>query len=146
MNTTRIIASESGSRPISTPKQPIHIEENHEQASVATGSIHDRPVAAHGEHPTTHGHEGHAHTDHTGHEEMFRRRFWVCLLLTIPVLLYSPHIQEWLGFMVPAFPGSQWIVPVFSVIVFAYGGVPFLQMAVPEIRGRQPGMGVCACG
>ena len=40
----------------------------------------------------------------------------------------------------PAFPGSQWIAPLFSVIVFLYGGVPFLQMAVPELRNRQPGM------
>ena len=40
----------------------------------------------------------------------------------------------------PAFPGSQWIAPLFSVIVFVYGGLPFLQMAVPELRNRQPGM------
>jgi Cu2+-exporting ATPase len=81
-----------------------------------------------------------AHTDHTGHEQMFRRRFWVCLVLSIPVLLYSPTLQEWLGFTMPAFPGSQWIVPVFSVIVFFYGGLPFLQMATPELRSRRPGM------
>jgi Cu2+-exporting ATPase len=71
---------------------------------------------------------------------MFRRRFWVCLLLSIPVLLYSPTIQDWLGFSMPVFPGSQWITPAFSVIVFLYGGVPFLQMAVPELRNRKPGM------
>ena len=47
-----------------------------------------------------------AHVDHTGHEQMFRQRFWVSLLLSIPVLLYSPMIQEWLGFTMPAFPGS----------------------------------------
>jgi Cu2+-exporting ATPase len=70
-----------------------------------------------------------AHVDHTGHEEMFRRRFWVSLILSIPVLLYSPMIQVWLGFSMPAFPGSQWIEPVFSVIVFLYGGLPFLRMA-----------------
>ena len=71
---------------------------------------------------------------------MFRRRFWVSLLLSIPVLLYSPMVQELLGFRMPAFPGSQWIEPVFSVIIFLYGGVPFLQMALPELRTRQPGM------
>jgi len=71
---------------------------------------------------------------------MFRRRFWVSLALSIPVLLYSEALQGWLGFTMPAFPGSQWINPVFSVIVFGYGGVPFLQMAVPELRNRQPGM------
>jgi P-type Cu2+ transporter len=71
---------------------------------------------------------------------MFRRRFWVCLLLSIPVLLYSPAVQELLGFSMPVFPASQWIEPVFAVIVFLYGGTPFLRMAVPELRNRQPGM------
>ncbi|WP_434530229.1 copper-translocating P-type ATPase (plasmid) [Haloarcula sp. NS06] len=77
---------------------------------------------------------------HEGHEQMFRRRFFVSTLLSIPVLLYSETLQEWLGFSVPAFPGSEWINPVFAVIVFAYGGIPFLQMAVPELRDRSPGM------
>ncbi|WP_394339038.1 copper-translocating P-type ATPase [Halosimplex salinum] len=77
---------------------------------------------------------------HEGHEQMFRRRFFVSTLLSIPVLLYSEALQRWLGFSVPAFPGSQWINPVFAVIVFAYGGVPFLRMAVPELRDRSPGM------
>jgi Cu2+-exporting ATPase len=84
---------------------------------------------------------GHAHhVDHTGHEQMFRQRFWVSLVLSIPVLVYSATIQNWLGFSPPTFPGSQWITPVFAVIVFAYGGLPFLQMALPEVRNRQPGM------
>jgi Cu2+-exporting ATPase len=71
---------------------------------------------------------------------MFRRRFFISTLLSIPVLLYSETLQEWLGFSVPAFPGSEWINPVFAVIVFAYGGLPFLRMAVPELRDRSPGM------
>jgi Cu2+-exporting ATPase len=89
-----------------------------------------------------HGAEsGHAaHVDHSGHEQMFRQRFWISLLLSIPVLLYSATVQQLLGFSMPSFPGSQWIEPVFAVIVFLYGGIPFLQMAVPELRNRQPGM------
>jgi Cu2+-exporting ATPase len=71
---------------------------------------------------------------------MFRDRFWWCLLLSIPVLLYSGMIQMWLGFTPPAFPFSEWIPFVFSVIIFAYGGIPFLQMAVPELQERKPGM------
>ena len=71
---------------------------------------------------------------------MFRRRFWVSLILSIPVLLYSPMLQEWFGFAMPAFPGSGWIGPLFAVAIFAYGGVPFLRMAVPELRSRRPGM------
>jgi len=103
---------------------------------------------AHAEHTghEEHRHRGHGtneggtHVDHAGHEEMFRKRFWVSLALSIPVLLYSPMIQKWLGFSMPQFPGSQWITPVFAVIVFAYGGIPFIKMAVPEVRNRQPGM------
>lgn len=93
---------------------------------------HDMPMGEHGEHAS--------HVDHTGHEMMFRQRFWVCLVISIPVLLYSPMIQEWFNFSMPAFPGSTWITPAFSVIVFLYGGVPFLNMARPEIKNRRPGM------
>lgn len=86
-------------------------------------------------------HAGHgSHTDHSGHETLFRKRFWVSLLLSIPVLLYSGMLQQMLGFSMPSFPGSQFIEPVFAVIVFFYGGIPFLEMALPELRRRQPGM------
>jgi len=97
--------------------------------------------AAHGRDVDHEAHEAHGHhADHTGHEQLFRQRFWVCLVLSIPVLLYSPMLQEWLGFRAPTFPGSQWIEPFFSIIIFFYGGLPFLEMAVPELRNRQPGM------
>ena len=91
------------------------------------------------EHPSHNQHEGHG-ADHSGHELMFRDRFWVCLALSLPVLAYSEMLQMWFGFTMPAFPGSRWIVPLFSIIIFGYGGVPFLQMAVPEFRNRKPGM------
>ncbi len=95
----------------------------------------------HASHADGHGeHDAHASHDHTGHEEMFRQRFWVSLVLTIPVLLYSPMLQEWFGFSMPTFPGSQWIGALFSVIIFVYGGLPFLQMALPELQNRKPGM------
>ena len=86
-------------------------------------------------------HPKHAnHADHSGHEEMFRRRFWGSLLLSIPVLIFSPMIQELLGYSIPSFSGSYWIPFIFSLIIFAYGGIPFIQMAIPEIRNREPGM------
>jgi Cu2+-exporting ATPase len=86
-----------------------------------------------------HKHQGHG-VDHSGHEMMFRNRFWVSLVLSIPVLLYSEMIQMWFGFAMPEFAGSQFIGPVFSVVIFVYGGIPFLEMAVPEVRNRKPGM------
>jgi len=126
-----------------------HAHESHDH----TGYGHDahkhagaarEDVTAH----AAHGHEDHHHAgahaghgvDHSGHEAMFRRRFWVSLALTIPVLLFSPMIQTWFGFSMPEFPGSQLVGPFFAIIIFLYGGVPFLQMAGPEIRNRRPGM------
>ena len=106
-----------------------------------TGGEHE----AHGRMDMKHNgrseHDGHAaHVDHSGHEQMFRRKFWVSLVLSIPVLVFSPSVQGFLGFDMPVFPGNQLITPVFAVIVFLYGGVPFLQMAVPELKNRKPGM------
>jgi len=77
---------------------------------------------------------------HEGHEQLFRRRFAISTLLSIPVLIYSPTLQTWLGFAAPTFPGSKWVTPIVAVVVFAYGGVPFLRLAVPEVRDRSPGM------
>jgi len=85
-------------------------------------------------------HDHKQHTDHGGHEQMFRKRFWISLILSLPVLLFSNSIQNWLGFSMPTFFSSQWIVPVFSTIIFAYGGIPFIKMAIAEIRNKKPGM------
>jgi Cu2+-exporting ATPase len=95
----------------------------------------------HAGHEQHSGHDGHTgHVDHGGHEQMFRKRFWVSLILTIPVLLFSQSVQNWLGFRMPEFTGSDWIVPVFSTIIFLYGGIPFIKMAIPELRNKRPGM------
>lgn len=83
---------------------------------------------------------GNGKDDRRHHEETFRRRFWVSSLLTLPILLLSPTLQSWLGFSVPDFPGSRWVGPVLALVVFLYGGSPFLKMAVPELRDRRPGM------
>ena len=83
---------------------------------------------------------GQHHADHSGHEQMFRTRFWWSLLLSLPVLVYSPLIQSVLNYKAPQFSGSTWIPFIFSLVIFAYGGIPFLKMAVPEIRNRKPGM------
>nr|WP_243838096.1 heavy metal translocating P-type ATPase [Halobacterium sp. R2-5] len=115
-----------------------HDEEATEQALLEE-EAEPHPEKEHSTHDQHGEHDGHGGM-HEGHEQMFRRRFFVSTLLSIPVLLYSETLQEWLGFSVPAFPGSEWINPVFAVIVFAYGGVPFLRMAAPELKDRAPGM------
>ena len=94
-----------------------------------------------------HSSEHDAHADpHAGHGEMgdhaamFRRRFWITLALTIPVIAASEMVQEWLGFEPPVFPGQELVGPILGTLVFLYGGWPFLTGAISEIRSRQPGM------
>ncbi|GIV96685.1 MAG: copper-translocating P-type ATPase [Herpetosiphonaceae bacterium] len=104
-----------------------HIEERAEEPVDAT-TVHAHPEMA----------------DHAGHMEhsaaVFRRRFWIALLLTIPVVLYSELVQELLGYQAPAFPGSAWVEPVLSSIIYWYGGWVFLSGSVAELRRRLPGM------
>jgi Cu2+-exporting ATPase len=71
---------------------------------------------------------------------MFRDRFWITLALTIPTLVWSEMIQEWLGFTAPSLPGSVYISPVFGTAVYLYGGWVFLAGAIRELRDRLPGM------
>jgi Cu2+-exporting ATPase len=87
--------------------------------------------------------DGHAagHDRHAGHSvAMFRDRFWLSLLLTVPVVIWSPDVQTWLGYTAPTFPGSTWIAPVLGTAVFLYGGLVFLRGGAAELRDRQPGM------
>jgi len=84
---------------------------------------------------THHDHGGHA--DHAGE---FRRRFWWSLALSLPIIVFSEMVQEWLGYSTPDFPGDGLIAPVLGTVVFVYGGQPFLTGALAEIRSRTPGM------
>jgi P-type Cu2+ transporter len=116
----------------------MHKMEDHSTHNAAHQG-HKMPASdaiVHEDHST---HAGHG-TDHSGHEQMFRVRFWWSLLLSIPVLAYSEMIQMWLGFLPPMFPFAEWIPFIFSLAIFGYGGVPFLKMAVPELQERKPGM------
>jgi len=115
----------------------------HEGHDMHIPSMHDVPMdhTSHEMDSAQVKHDEHAgHTDHSGHEQVFRVRFWGSLLLSIPVLVFSPALQNWLGFTAPSFTGSTWISFIFSLVIFAYGGVPFINMAKPEIRNREPGM------
>jgi Cu2+-exporting ATPase len=84
-----------------------------------------------------HDEEDHSHRHH---ELMFRRKFLISTVLSIPVLIFSPFIQSIFGFNAPAFTGSGYITPVLSIIIFGYGGLPFLKMARSELEDRKPGM------
>ena len=83
----------------------------------------------------THG----KHTNHTGMFADFRKRFYVVLLLTIPIMLLSEMIQHWLNIHI-SFLGSKYVLLVLSSVVFFYGGWPFLKGLVNEAKVKNPGM------
>src|SRR5687767_4529862 len=83
-----------------------------------------------------HGHHG-SHSGH--HVEMFRRRFWWTLLLTVPVVATSHMVMDWFGYELD-FLGLEWVGPVLGSVVFWWGGWPFLDGARRELRARMPGM------
>ena len=86
--------------------------------------------------PKHHGHDAHA-----GHNVgMFRDKFWVSLLLTLPTLVWGHMLQRAFGYTAPHFPGSDWIPAAFGTAVFAYGGWVFIQGAAREMKARLPGM------
>jgi Cu2+-exporting ATPase len=81
------------------------------------------------------------HDQHAGHsQKMFRDKFWLSLILTVPVVFWAAHVQMIFGYTAPGFPGSAWISPVLGTAVFLYGGLVFLQGAWRELRVRLPGM------
>ncbi|MEV0720584.1 copper-translocating P-type ATPase [Asanoa sp. NPDC050611] len=86
-------------------------------------------------------HAGHTgHDKHAGHDpEQFRRKFWLSLALTVPIVVTSEMVMDWFGYSLD-FPGIDWIGPVLGSVVFVYGGWPFLVGAVRELRDRAPGM------
>lgn len=83
------------------------------------------------------GHSGHDH--HAMMIDDFRRRFYVVLALTIPVMLLSPMIQHWMNIHLH-FKGADYVLLGLSSFIFFYGGKPFLQGWFSEIRQRNPGM------
>src|SRR6266511_4819290 len=94
--------------------------------------VHEPPV----DHPAE-AHDGHGHGDHVA---MFRERFWLALLLSLPVFVFSEMVQDWFGYTLPSFPGDDLVAPMLGTAVFLYGGWPFLTGAIYELRSRQPGM------
>jgi P-type Cu2+ transporter len=97
------------------------------------------------EHDTDHGHGEHAghegHDKHAGHSvAMFRRKFWLSLALTVPTLVWGHMLQRVFHYTAPPIPGARHIPALFGTAVFLYGGWPFIQGAIRELRDRLPGM------
>jgi Cu2+-exporting ATPase len=83
-----------------------------------------------------------SYSRHAGHDVAdFRRRFWVSLIVTIPILILSPSIQSFAGVNgALRFPGDQYVLFLLASFVYFYGGYPFLKGLVNELRARLPGM------
>ena len=123
---------------------------NHAIATATSTQDHTEHKPSHaqlgaheGHEPSGHGnHGGHGggHGKHAGHHvEMFRRRFWWILLLTVPVVVTSHMVMDWFGYELD-FYGMEWVGPVLGSVIFLWGGWPFLEGGRREIRERQPGM------
>ena len=83
--------------------------------------------------------DGAAHSSHSSGIADFKKRFYVVLVFTIPIMLLSEMIQHWLNIHI-SFPGSKYVLLILSSVVFFYGGWPFLKGLVGEMRAKNPGM------
>lgn len=106
----------------------------HKSANHPTHTMPDGTVM----HGAMHG-GGHAGHDHSAMIADFLRRFWVSLILTVPVVVISPMFQMAVGYHFD-FPGRDWVSVALGTIIYFYGGWPFLTGLWGEIKRRNPGM------
>jgi Cu2+-exporting ATPase len=129
---------------------PDHGHEMKHEAEHEHGSMAEHAAEAPHETPHDHGAMGHpqeaggGHAEHSQHQHMvvdYRRRFWVCLVITVPVLFLSPSVRSFFGFKnAVLFTGDKYVVFTLCTVIFFYGGWPFLKGIVAELRKRVPGM------
>jgi len=123
-------------------KNTNHKNHQHENSKEKNNSGHSKQSESEHHHDST-GHQGHG--DHGGHHAHmvadFRKRFWISLVLSVPILLLSPMIQQFLGLGTSLrFSEDLFINFLFSTLVFFYGGWPFLKGLYDELRQKNPGM------
>ncbi len=115
----------------------------------ATHTCHDmtghgeHDMAGHQHHDPHAGHDMSSHGGHAGHGDhvgMFRRLFWIMLVLAIPTVLLNGMFADLLGYALPDAAWVPWVSPVLGTVMYLWGGRPFLTGAVEEIRDRKPGM------
>lgn len=118
--------------PMGGSKKETHSHHGHHQH-------HDHKKHSH--HSENHSHHSHSGYDkHEGHHTHdFLKRFWVSLIITVPILLLSEMIQHWFGFTI-AFPGDKYVLLTLGTIIYIYGGMPFLKGMVGEIKAKAIGM------
>ncbi|WP_077303023.1 heavy metal translocating P-type ATPase [Virgibacillus pantothenticus] len=120
-------------------KQNDH-HNHHDHSHHNNHSHHEHDRQSHEGHDNGHQHHGHSHGHH--HGDMvndFKKRFFISLIITIPILALSPMIQGFIG-VDWRFPYDQYILFALSTFVFFYGGWPFITGAIDELKGKNPGM------
>lgn len=123
--------------PISNSKSEHSGHQSHEQHQ-SEHEHHHKKVEKHSEH--VHPHSDHSgHTHHAGMIDDYKRRFYIVLALTLPIMALSPMIQHWLG-LDWMFAGSSYVLMLLSSIVYFYGGWPFLIGLKDEVKTKSPGM------
>ncbi|MGX6397220.1 heavy metal translocating P-type ATPase [Rothia kristinae] len=140
---------DAGSDPHAGHDHADHEHEGHDHSGhghTAHGG-HDHSGHDHSGH-SGHDHGGHDHGGHSGHGGghmqhhvmMFRRLFWIMLVLAVPVAVFSHGFAHLLGYSLPDAEWVRWIAPVLGTVMYVWGGKPFLTGAVSEIRSKSPGM------
>ena len=116
---------------LATSHKGVHANhDDHGERAVHDSGPHHDDHAGHG------GHAGHG----ADHVAVFRKLFWINLIIAVPVVAFSTMFAMLLGYDIPDFPGARWIAPLLGTVMFVVGGRPFLTGAVSEIRSRKPGM------
>lgn len=129
-----------------------HDHRHHEQNQLDPGYVghyeHEKQLERNLPDPDPHGNQGShgkhkSHNQHSGHDkhaghspDIFKRRFFICLLLTLPVLYFSPMFQHWFNYQAIQFPGVNWLTPILSTIIYFYGGWVFLRGAWYELSSK----------
>lgn len=109
------------------------------KAEHAGATAHDHHMTSQANSGSPRQHDGGGHAHHVGMIDEFKKRFYITLAVTPPIMLLSPMIQHWLN-VNWSFPGSNYVLLILSSIVFFYGGWPFLVGLAEEIKSKSLGM------
>lgn len=112
-----------------------HMNENHK---LSEHESHNEGSNKHSEHDS-HDHSGHEGHDHGDMIQDFKKRFFVTVILAVPVIILSDMIQMFFNYSI-SFTGDEYVQLILSTLIFFYGGWPFLTGLVSEVKAKSPGM------
>lgn len=124
-----------------SPEKQMEMKHDHSQMDHSMHMGHNHGDIANSKQMDHSMHMDHDHggMDHSMHMGNFKQKFWLSLILAIPIILFSPMMGMEFPFQV-TFPGSDWLVLILATILFIYGGQPFLSGAKMELKQKSPAM------